>query len=812
MAAVLRDIRYALRTIRKAPMYAVVTVLMLGIGIGANVTVFSIVDRFVLGHPPVADPSALMMLHTTRDGHCCGRFSWPTYADVRDRARSFAGVAAYYELLPAAIGGYGDPERVWGQAVTANYFDVARLAMFVGRGFTPAEEHLPVVVISHRLWTRRFGADPSIVGRAIPLSGRPYTVVGVAPEGFRGVDVILDAQYWVTLDNLSHLEPRTDNRRSRDYQWLAAVGRLAPGTSRRQAEAELKLVGALIARQYPASTPAADRDSGFVMEVAGSLPPRQRAAVIAFLASLSAVSLMVLAIACVNVTNLSLARAAVRRREMAMRVALGASRGPLLRQMLTESILLSFGGGLLGVFASHWAARALSVFHMAAPVPLDTSIAVSGSVLPFAFLLSAGAGLLFGLAPAWAASRPDIAAALKGEELLTRTGHWWGLRNILVAAEVAMSTVLLCATGLFLRSLSNAAHIDTGFRSGGVLMMSVDPRLHGYSPERSVELLRAVRERVASVPGVQSVAWTDAAPLSGGHRSDGFDVVGKPGGGARIVDLFMATPGYFETLGIPLLAGRAFENDSASSARVAVVNQYFATHFFPNEEPIGQRVRDGDRVYQIVGVVRDTKSRTIGEEQRAILFRALEQDIAADPSGSGYTLMIRVAADPVSVASAAQSAVHAIDPALAVFGVATMEQHMTDALFLPRLAGTLFGVFGLLGLTLAGIGLYSIIDYWVSRRRREIGIRVAIGARPGAVQALILRQGMTLAAAGIAPGIAAAWALSRLLTSFLYGVAPNDAATFGAISVFLLVVTFVACWIPSRRAAAVDPSLTLRCD
>jgi predicted permease len=580
--------------------------------------------------------------------------------------------------------------------------------------------------------------------------------------------------------------------------------------TRSQAAAELKVLAARFAKAHPES----EKDGGFRFEPAGSLPPRSSTvtAVMLFLAGLSAVALLVLCIACANVTNLSLAQAAARRRETAVRLALGATRTRLLRQMLTESLLLALAGGAFGVLLALWAARSLAAFHIPAPVPLDIALSVDWRVLLYTFTLSAGAGILFGFAPAWAASRPVIASTLKGEDMLARPGRVSSLRNVLVVAQIAMSLVLLCSTGLFLRSLENASRIDIGFRSHGILKMSVDPRLHGYTPERTAQFLAQVRERAAALPGVLSAACTDAVPLSGGNRSDGFEVVGRPypPGATPIVELYMASSGYFETLGVPRLAGRDFADEGPSVSRVAVVNELFAQRFFGHESPLGRYVRDGNRTYQIIGVVRNIKSRTLGEEFRPILFRALAQDLGADPSFLGYTVLVRFSGNDAALASALRREIHALDPSLAVYNAGTIEEHLRDARVLPRLAGTLFGIFGFLGLLLAAVGLYGVISYWVSRRTREIGIRLAIGARIGEVQRLIIRQGMTLTAVALVPGLAGAWALAKLFTGFLYGVPADDAATFTLVPLFLAAVAFLACWIPSRRAARVDPSVTLR--
>jgi predicted permease len=809
LESVLRDVRYAFRAMRKAPSFALVTILALAVGIGSNATIFSVVSRFIFQHPPVRDPATLMALHTTHDGsQCCNNFSWPLFTDLREQNKSFSGLAAYYELVPASMGGTGEPERVWGQAVSSNFFDVAELGMTKGRGFTPGEETLPVVVLGHGMWRRRFGADPNIAGKTIRLSGRPFTVVGVAPPSFRSLDFILDCQFWVPFGNLDQLLPNTSNRSSRFYHWINVAGRLKPGVSSDQAIAEL----AVLAQRFAKVHPESDKGLGFRFEEAGSLPPRDKTTVMMFLAALSAVALLVLCIACTNVANLSLAQAAGRRREMAVRLALGAARRHLLRQILTENVLLALGGGLCGVAISFWATHGLAAFHIPAPVPLDLTLSVDWRVLLYTFGLSLTAGILFGLAPAWAVARPLIANGLKGDDALVRPGRLWSVRSILVVSQIAMSLVLLCATGLFLRSLRNASRIDIGFRSKGIMMMSIDPRLHGYTADQTIGLLSQIQRRIAALPGAVSVACTDAVPLYGGHRSDGFEVEGipNPAGSDRIVELYMASPGYFQTMGIPQIAGRDFANEAANAPRVAVVNKIFAQTFFGNGNPLGKRVKDGARIYQIIGVVGNTKSRSIGEDYRPVLYRSLAQDLEADPSFTGYSVVVQYARSPGALGNAARQQIHTLDPTLAIFDAETMENHLRNALVLPRLTGTLFGIFGFIGLSMAAVGLYGVMSYWVSQRTREIGIRLAVGARIGAVQRLIIRQGMTLTAIALLPGLAAAWMLTKLLTSLLYDVPTHDAATFTLVPLFLAAVAFLACWLPSRRAAKVDPIKTLR--
>jgi predicted permease len=807
--SLLRDLKYSLRTLGKHPGATAIAVLSIGLGMGANATIFSMVSRFVLRPAPVGDPSMLLALYTTFDkGQCCNNFSWPVYADVRDQAQSFSGVAAYDALIPASIGGNGEPERVWGQATSANFFDVTQLHMITGRGFAKDEENAPMVVLGARLWRRRFNADPAIAGKTVMLSGRLFTVVGVATVAFHGVDQILDTEFWVPLGIAPQLSPNVPSQSSRHDHGLMVVARLRPGVTRNQASAEL----GTLAQRFALSFPATDKGIGFIFEQAGSLPPQERTGVLIFLAALSVVVLLVLAIACANVANLLFAQAAARQRDMAVRLAVGATRGRLQRQLLLESTLLGLGGGVLGVVLSLWATRGLSAFHLPAPVPIDVHVSVDWRVLLFAFVLSVASGLLLGVAPAWAAARPMLANALKGEDALARPGRRWSLRNLLIVVQVATAMVLLCMTGLFLRSLQSAANIDIGFRTKGLLLMSVDPSVHGYTAARTVEFLRQLRERSASLPGVQSAVATDAPPLNGGNRSESFHAEDGPSAGKSetFAELYMVTPGYFETLGIPRFAGRDFGDETATGPKTAIVNRAFVERIFAGENPIGRHVSGGGATYQIIGVAGNVKSQTLGEEQRAVLYRSLQQSVAGDPSFLGYTLVVQTAGDPAAVQEAVRRQIHSLDPSMAIFNEETMDEHLRGAYFLPRLAATLFGVFGCIGLVLATVGLYGVMSYSVGRRTREIGIRMAMGAQPGTVERLILRQGLVLTLVAMALGWPAAWMLSKLASSFLYGIQPHDALTFAVVPLFLSAIALVACWIPARRAASIDPMRALR--
>ena len=804
-----RDAGYGLRTLGKNRGATAIAILSIGLGIGANATIFSMVSRFVLRPAPVGDPTTLLALHTTHDGdQCCNNFSTPVYNDVRDQAKSFSGVAAYDELIPASIGGRGEPERVWGQAVTSNFFNVLQLPMVVGRGFIDGQEDASEVVIGAGLWQRRFNRDPAISGKTVTLSGRVFTVVGVATPAFHGADQILNTEFWVPLGTVPQLAPNFGDQSSRNNHWLAVVARLNPGVSRSQASAELKTLAFRFAKAYPET----DKGCGFVFEQAGSLPPRERGTALIFLTALAIVVLLVLSIAGANVANLLFAQAASRQRDMAVRLALGATRWRLQRQMLIESLLLGLGGGTVGILLSLWSTQALSALHLPAPVPLDLSVRVDWRVLLYSFALSTACGLLFGLAPAWTASRPKLANALKGEDALARPGRRISLRNLLVVVQIAMSVVLLCITGLFLRSLRSASSIDIGFRSQNLLLMSMDPSVQGYNSERTVAFLTRLQERVGALPGVQSAVVTDVAPLNGGHRSDGFSTDAAPNSGTSdgSTELYMVTPGYFETIGTPRIAGVDFGNETATGPKTAIVNQAFVQHIFGGQNPIGQTTTGGGATYRIIGVVGNIKSRTLGEDTRPVLYRSLMQTVDREPSFLGYTLVVHTAGDPGGMAEAVRRQIYGLDPNMAIYNAETMEEHVRTAYFLPRLAAMLFGTFGFIGLVLAGVGLYGVMSYSVSRRTREIGIRMALGARAGTVEQLVLRQGLVLTVIAIALGWPAAWMLAKLASSFLYGIQPHDALTFALVPPFLAVIAMAACYIPARRAASIDPMQALR--
>lgn len=811
LEALASDFKHSMRSLCTHRGITAVAVLSIGLGIGANATIFSMVSRFVLRPPPVGDPTTLVALHIVHDGDkCCNSFPYPVFADIRDQAQSFAGVAASFPMIPASIGGSGEPERVWGQGVTSNFFDVAEIRMAVGRGFLSGNDDAPEVVLSGDLWQRRFGRDAEIIGKPVILSGHTFTVVGIAPAAFHSIDQILNSEFWVPLGNTALLAAGTPPLGSRNDHWLDVIGRLRTDGTRAQATAELKT----LSERFAESNPATDKGNRIIFDQAGTMPPKQRSAVLIFLAALSVVVLMVLFMAGANVAGLLFAQAGGRRRDMAVRLALGATRGRLRGQMLMESALLGLGGGVLGVLLSLWATRALSALHLPTPVPIKLGVSVDWRVLIFTFSLSVLSGLLLGVAPAWAASHPMLANALKGEEVLVRSHRRISLRNLLVVVQISMSLVLLCMTVLFLRSLQSASSIDIGFNPRHLLVMSIDPRVHGYSPVRTEQFLVHLQQSVAALPGVDAAVWTDVAPLSGGGRSDGFQAQEGADKDKQQVNapLFMVSPGYFEAMGIARIAGHDFGNETATGPRTAIVNREFAKQVFGGSNPIGKRVTGGRMTYEIIGVVGNVKARTLGEEVRPVLYRSLKQSMADDPSEMGYTLVVRAAANPSALIEPVRRQIHGLDSTMAVYNEETMEAHVRTAYFLPHLAAMLFGTFGCIGLILAIVGLYGVMSYAVSLRTREIGIRMALGAQTGMVERLVLRQGLVLSLFAVALGWPVAWMLSKLAASFLYGIQPHDALTFAIVPPLLLLVAMAACWIPARSAASVDPIQALRAE
>ena len=807
-----QDIRYAVRTLSKTPGFALIIIISIALGIGANATVFSIANGLLWAVLPVRNPGRLVAF---AEGES---LSYPDFIDYRDQTLQVfeGGVCAHFPLIPASLGVKGEPERIWGQAVGGNYFSVVGVTPALGRGILPSEDQVvgrdTVMVLSHALWQRRFGSDPGIIGRTVMLNGQRYTVVGVTPAGFTGTDRGFVSEFWVPLAMTEQIMPdlaKDQPRSKRNDQWLILNARLRPGVSRAQAVAAVNVVKKRIDDTYRKD--GKEHQRAITLDPAGGLLAGSETPAASLMAVLMVVVGLVLLVACANVANLLLARATTRQREIAIRLAMGASRRRLVRQLLTESVLLSLSGAGLGFGLAAIAARAISRFELPLPFPIVFDFNVDLRVLAFTAALSILTGMLFGLAPALRATRPNLVAALKNESSVFGRIRGFGLRNSLVVVQVALSLVLLASAGLFLRSLQHASSIDIGMKPDNILLMAVDPKLHNYSPEKTRQFLSQLREHVSGLPGVRSVSFVDSLPLSIGGTSFNFSVAGGKGGTKQDVnaDVYNVGGGYLETMGIPLLRGRDFSLKT-DNEHVAIINATMARHAFGDDEPLGRQMVADKIPYTVIGVAGDTKSRTLGEAPKNCAYLFIEAAPEKVFSFFGISLAVKTSANPQSLMRPLRAEIAALDPTLAVFNTETMQQHVDKSMLLPRISATLLGVFGLLGLTLAAIGLYGVMSYSVRRRTREIGIRMALGANPHSVLAMVLRQGLTLTGVGLAVGLAIALALGRFTASLLYGISGTDRLTLVAVSAVLFLAALGASLVPAYRAAHVAPSTALR--
>ncbi len=809
---ILRDVRFALRSFAKQRGFTAAVAVSIALGIAANTTVFTMVNTLLLGEMPVRDPGRLVSFSDGRS------FSWPDYLDYRDQTRSvFQGVTAHFPLVPASVGGSGEPERIWGQMADGAYFSLLGIPMQLGRGILPEEDRVsganPVVVLSDALWRRRFGADRGIAGRDILLNGGKYTVVGVTAPGFHGMDRGIVSEFWAPLAMAGQLMPDlhpADMKKQRDSQWLMLLARLNPGTSRQQAGIALNTVKVRLEKEYRKGQ---QPRPAITLGKSGGLPGQGSQQALGAAAVLMVVVGLVLLIACVNVASLMLARATVRQKEMGIRLAIGAGRGRLVRQLLTESLLLALLGAGLGFAIADLAVRAIAGFRLPLPFPIGFEFHIDLRVALFTAAIAILAGLAFGLAPALRATRTNLVSALKNETPSLGPGRRFGIRGILVLVQVSLSLVLLVEAGLFLRSLQNASSIDLGMRTDGIVMMAVDPKLHHYSPEKTREFVAQLRDRVSALPGVNSVSFVDSIPLSIGGTTFDF----KPRGSkqATEADVYAVGEGYFSTLGIPLLRGRDFDRRH-DSAGVMIVNQELARKMFPGQDPLGQQVDCdgppgvGKLQYEVVGIVKNAKSRTLGEERAATAYLFLEPKPEQAMSFFGITLMARGTSAPGPLAAAMRNTIHSLDPNLPVFNSETMREHVDKSLLLPRLCATLLGIFGGVGAILATVGLYGVMSFATRARTREIGIRMALGAQPGRVLRLVTLQGMALLGVGLAIGFALALALTRFTASMLYGVSTTDGVTFAGVPLLMIAAGMAAVLIPARRAARIEPLTALR--
>jgi predicted permease len=809
-----QDVRYAVRTMRRAPGFAAIAVGSSALGIGACAVIFAMLNVTIFRPLPVDQPGRLMRVSQSdrSTGEGGNELSYPDFQDLR-RARCFEGIAAYNALLPVSLGGRGDPQRHWGSLATANYFAVVKPGFAAGRGFDASRDDTPgdapVVVLSHDLWHRRFAGDPRIVGRTIPINNRAATVIGVTAAGFRGTDVGFVPEFWIPFSMID--EDRVHSGRAKENRqryWLSAVARLRPGVDAQAAHAELDI----IARRLNATLAGGDEHRGFHVERAGQLDPRlRRVALTLFSVSLGVTALVLLA-ACTNVANLLLGRAFSRRQEIAARMALGAGRPRLLRQLLTESLLLALLGGIGGWISSAYVSSLFGLLRTPFGWPLDLSITLDYRVLLFCITLSVVTAVVFGFVPALRATRLEVITDLKADARSSARGRF-GLRNGLVVAQVAICTVLLVCMGLFLRSLQTARGMDLGLTKRNLLLMAFDPGLDRRPDPQSQELLRDILERAQSVPGVESATLTTAVPLTFIVSNSDFvsaDNAENPAAQRIHTDIYAVGPHFFATLGISFLAGGDLRFDQPPAGGLAIVNDAFARAAFPNESPIGRRVLGDGKALEIVGLVATAKSRTIGEDPRPTIYLPILTEYSSAENQRGVTLVVKTREAPASYAGQLREVLRRADPLLAVFDVRTMESHLREALIVPRLAWALSGVAGCIGAVIAVVGMYGVISFAVARRRREFGIRLAIGARPRDVLMMILRQGLTLAFVGTAVGFITALGLTRFGASLLYGVSPTDKMTFVVVPSFLMAVALLACMLPARAAARLDPVDVLR--
>ena len=829
MHVILREVKQAARGLRKNPGFAAVVILTLGLGIGANAAIFSLMDQVLMRTLPVQAPDRLVLLDGPGafQGRTYNRmtFSYPMYTDFRDRNEVFSGVLARFPTAMTLVWN-GQSERVSGELVSGNYFEVLGVRPAIGRVFNAADDRRPgahpVAVLGHGYWLRRFGGNASVLNSTMVLNGHSLTIVGVAAPGFNGLQVGRRVDVMVPLMMKAQMTPTwndLDNRRSR---WLTVMGRLKPGVSAEQAEVQLNVVYRQINQQEIEAIPNASESfrKRFVEKHLEVLPGARGLSDLREQFSTALIVLMcmvgvVLLIACANVANLLLARTTTRQKEIAVRLALGAGRGRIVRQHFIESLLLAGGGALVGLVLAGWTGTLL----LAALPGTETSRALSAApdarVVMFTLALAAVTALVFGIAPSLHATRHAAAATLKEESgSVAGGGRQARVRRALVVGQVALSMLLLAGAGLFARSLYNLRAVDPGFQSDRLLTFSVDPTLNGYEPPRTLRLYEDLQQALLAVPGVRSVSMSEVGVLTGNQwgmtvRIDGYQ---STEGEDMNPSVDGVGPRYFSTMGIPLVSGREFnEKDVQGAPRVAIINETMARRYWGDTSPIGRRFGFGRQQatdIEIVGVVKDVRS----QELRAEAPRFVYIPYLQDESLTQLTYYVRAEGDESAVATAIRQTVQRLDPNLPVFDLKPMEIQVGESLFVERMVAALSVAFGALATVLAAIGLYGVMSYAVARRTREIGIRMALGAARRSVLWLVLKEVAVLAVLGVAGGLAGAFYVTRRVESQLFGVAPNDPLTLVAAVIMLLVVALLAGLLPARRATGIDPILALRAE
>jgi predicted permease len=833
METLWQDIRYGIRTLGKSPGFTMVAILTLALGIGLNSAIFSLVNAVLFKPLPVERPDELATVWNAEQDDFITHtpMAFLDYQDLRDHNRTFELLSAY-AMVPLAVDRGDESEFVIGQIATENYFHMLGVRPALGRTFLPEESKQrganPYVVLHHAAWQRRFGGDPSIIGQTMRLNGHVFTIIGVAPEGFDGLIRGFPPEMWVPMmmspvlrsrgglnaedgNAAAASDDRIDRRSSR---WLWVMGRMKPGVTVAQAHADLYAIGERLREQYPDSNK--DRQVGVLPASDVKFLPGVDKALFATSFVLMGFVALILLIASANVANMLLARATARRREIAVRLSLGAGRRRLVRQLFTESLLLAIAGGATGLLLAWWSNQMVNALPSVLPLPvkMGLGLALDIRVFLFTFAVAVVTAAAFGLVPAWQTTKADLVTTLKEEAgSTTGGGSRRRLTSALVVAQVAVSLVLLIAAGLSVRSAANASNINPGFDPRHVVVGGFSPSLRGYTPQQEEAFYTTLVERMRALPGVESAALTSHVPLTFEINIERVAAEGKEPAETKDwpeADAGYAGAGYFETLRIPVLRGRSFtEEDSRQARRVTVVNEAFASRFFPNEEAVGKRIHvDREEQFdEIIGVVRNGKYRTLGEDPRPFFWRPVTKTARGY---SAHSVLVRASSDPRPVLAALRQEARQLDEKVPAAGLRTLEEATSVSLLFPRMGAVLFGLFGVLGTLLAAVGLYGVIAYSAGQRTHEMGIRMALGAQRGDVLRLILGQGLTLTGIGLALGLVAAFSATSLISVLLYGISPTDPLTFAGISLLLLAVATLACWIPARRAARVDPMIALR--
>ena len=824
MSTFLQDLKYGARLLAKTPGFTAVAALSLALGIGANTTIFTLVNAGLLNPLPVEDPSQLVSIWTTDERNQANQAAFgflqtspANFRDLRDKNEVFSGITAHVGIPLNITGGTGQPEQVFGEMVTGNYFSVLGARPQVGRGFLPDEDQVPgaklVAVLGYGEWQKRYGGDPSIVGRTINLNGGTFTVVGVMPRGFKGTNAIGTPALWVPY--MTYQQTTTGFFRelaepsARRGLVFNLTGRLKPGVSVQQAEANLKTIARQLEQEYPNENQG--RNVTLIPLAQATINPGFRDNIVKAGGVLMTIVGLVLLIACANVANLLLARAAARQKEIAVRLSLGAGRGRLIMQLLTEGTLLALIGGAAGLLLAYWAQGLLWSFLPPFLAADAIDLQPDTRVLLFTLAVSVATGVIFGLAPAIQASRPDLVVELK-EKTSAPSGssRLFSLRNVLVSAQVALSLVALVGAGLFLRSLQNAQRINPGFDAGHLAVMSFDLGAQGYTEERGRQFQQQVLERAAAVPGVQSATVASTVPLFAGGFArtvflEGQDATDRRAG--RLVQISVVGAQYLETVGIPLLRGRSLTvRDQPNTPNAVVVNETMAKRFWPEQDAIGKRFKffGQDFFNEVVGIAKDSKYNFIGEEETPFIYQATTQ--AYQPQ---LSLFVK-AAQPQAVLGAVRGEVQQLDRNLPLTGVFTLNEIFDQALWAPMMAASLLATFAGLSLVLSVIGIYGVMAYAVSQRTRELGIRMALGASRGDVVRLVVMQGLRLTVMGVVLGLAVSLAMTRLVVSLLYSVSPTDIVTFTVVPLLLAGAALAASYLPALRATRIDPVEALR--